>query len=188
MALLRGKKGREERDTEEQEAPQRWHQYKAFKNVERALENSYLIDIEAYYKIVSDLRKSRPSLEALTTKDTMIFVSNRGLADQEIRGRVSALKMNVYRVQETLKSSISLFKKTVMYEDAAWLKRRYGVTEAKTIAESACLDALTEVAELETFIGFVDILIEDIDKAAWVHQNGLNAISRETVSEKFGHR
>lgn len=184
--MLRGNRGKSDINPVN-DAPQRWFDYHAYKNMMTALNNSYtLVDLDKYYKEINDLRQKRPALDAVKVSDTTIKLSNRGLADQVARSSAITYKMKVFRMAEILRGTMSIFKKTVQYEDAAWLKRHYTAGEAKLVSEMACLDVITELVELDTFIGYVDILVDDIDKAGRIHQNSMYALSRETIPEKFG--
>lgn len=174
---------------QEQDAPERWYDYPAYKNM-AALDDALIrLDVNMLYSEILKLRKNRPLAEAITHKDTMVSMSSKGLQDQSIRSRIVGVKMRVFRITRQLEFAIRLFKKIVQYEDSGWVNRNFKTVKAQeNAAELAYLEIQNRVDEANVFISYIDILIEDIDKASWNYSNSEKALERETVPEKFGVR
>ena len=170
-------------------APERWYGFAAYKNMLARADQLEDLDFDKIYKLVAEARKRRPKSDDISAADNMIKVSNRGFKDQSVRTTVITYKMSLFRAAGNLENAIRLFRKTVIFEDAAWLNRNISTVKGRLEApEMVAYEFTSLVDEARVLIDYIDILVEDIDKASFRITSGVAAIERETVPEKFTHR
>lgn len=142
--------------------------YKKF--IHQLNEGAYNIDLPSMYKQVDSIHATR-IVRRLSTKKIMInfqkYVVAALLQNQQYRSDLVDLRNNSYKVHAVLNWHVE--------EIYSYLTDKYpssykalGNNQAREACMSSLLSqAYTLSAQLDTFMAYVDIVINDIDKASW---------------------
>jgi hypothetical protein len=155
--------------------------YKAFRVVaKRAVDPQF----ETWLEEVIKLHKAR-SVRLLSSKSGARKLSEAGLQDQSYRSRCVEILLLITRSRNYLASALFGLQRYVESEYQSELSKM-GV-RTKT-GQRALINLLTQSAQanidhMDSLLEMVNLVIEDIDKAAWTVKNALAALEIATKRE-----
>ena len=130
----------------------------------------YAIDTEKYMNEVKTIHATR-MIHTLSKQD--IFGSQKAIVDcilenQAKRSRLVTIKSECIRKQNVLQEKIEVYSKYLKAQYANQLRLEFSTQQARNDAvESLFADAKSNTNSIETLIKVIDLIIVDIDQAAW---------------------
>lgn len=155
--------------------------YKSFRLVAtRAVDPQF----ETWLEEVISLHKSR-SIRTLAGKSSARRIQESGMQDQAYRSRCVEILLHITRNRNHLASALDAIVKYIENEYQAQLsKMGYRTkTSQRAVCNLLVSSAYSKVEHLDSILEMVGLVIEDIDKAAWVVKNAISALEIATKRE-----